>query len=102
MILTKSLQANAALIESFLTTGRSQLNCLNIIQTYCYENMDYMKHFKAILFTLYNKDVLAEEAIIKWYKDSHVSKGWSVFQTQLLSFVTWLENAEEDDSSDEE
>ncbi len=40
-------------------------------------------------------DVLSEEVILKWYKDSHSSRGWSVFMDQMKKFVEWLENADE-------
>lgn len=40
-------------------------------------------------------DVLSEEAILKWYKDSHAAKGKSVFLEQMKKFVEWLQNAEE-------
>lgn len=40
-------------------------------------------------------DVLSEEVILKWYKDSHSSRGWSVFMDQMKKFVEWLEHAEE-------
>lgn len=40
-------------------------------------------------------DILSEEVILKWYKDSHSSRGWSVFMDQMKKFVEWLEHAEE-------
>ena len=32
---------------------------------------------------------------MKWYKDSHSSRGWSVFMDQMKKFIEWLEHAEE-------
>lgn len=40
-------------------------------------------------------DVLGEDSIIKWYQDSHLPKGKSVFLEQMKSFIQWLQNAEE-------
>lgn len=40
-------------------------------------------------------DVLSEEAILKWYNESHLAKGKSVFLEQMKQFVEWLKNAEE-------
>ncbi len=40
-------------------------------------------------------DVLSEDAILKWYKESHSSRGWSVFMDQMKKFIDWLENADE-------
>ena len=41
-------------------------------------------------------DVLSEDAILKWYKETHSSRGWSVFMDQMKKFVDWLEQAEEE------
>jgi hypothetical protein len=32
---------------------------------------------------------------LKWYKDSHSTRGWSVFMDQMQKFIDWLEKAEE-------
>ena len=40
-------------------------------------------------------DVLSEDVILKWYKESHGAKGKSVFLEQTRKFVEWLESAEE-------
>ena len=41
-------------------------------------------------------DVLTEQAILKWYSDSHVAKGKSVFLAQMKKIVEWLQTAEEE------
>jgi hypothetical protein len=43
---------------------------------------------------LYKTDVLSEDAILKWYKESHSSRGWSVFMDQVIKmsikfFLFW-------------
>ena len=45
-------------------------------------------------------DILSEQAILKWYKDSHVAKGKSVFLPQMKKMVDWLETAEEESDDD--
>jgi len=32
--------------------------------------------------------------ILKWYKDGHVAKGWTVYGEQMKKFIEWLEHAE--------
>lgn len=44
---------------------------------------------------LVTADVLSEEAILKWYTETHLAKGKSVFLEQMKKFVEWLKNAEE-------
>ena len=41
-------------------------------------------------------DVISEQAILKWYSDSHLVKGKSVFLPQMKKMVDWLETAEEE------
>lgn len=41
-------------------------------------------------------DVLSEDGILKWYKETHSSRGWTVFNDQMKKFVEWLEQAEEE------
>ncbi len=53
-------------------------------------------HFRfANKLLFFAADVLSEEAILKWYKEAHSSRGWSVFMDQMKKFVEWLEHAEE-------
>lgn len=40
-------------------------------------------------------DVLSEDAILKWYKEGHSTKGKSTFLEQMKKFIEWLEQAEE-------
>ena len=38
--------------------------------------------------------MLSEEVILKWYKDGHTPKGWTVFMAQMKKMIEWLEHAE--------
>uniref|UniRef100_A0AAY4CMG1 eIF5-mimic protein 1 n=1 Tax=Denticeps clupeoides TaxID=299321 RepID=A0AAY4CMG1_9TELE len=66
------------------------------------ENIHFMKAFSKIIVLFYKADVLSEEAILKWYKDTHAAKGKSVFLEQMKKFVEWLQNAEEESESEGE
>ena len=46
-------------------------------------------------FFLLAVEILSEDAILKWYKESHSQRGWSVFMDQMKKFIEWLEQAEE-------
>ncbi len=91
----RHLKKHVTLFAAFTGTARSELALLNKIQEYCYDNMNFLKTFNKIVLLLYKTDVLSEEVILKWYKDSHSSRGWSVFMEQMKKFVEWLEHAEE-------
>ena len=49
----------------------------------------------SFLLLLILADVVSEDAILKWYKETHSSRGWQVFMEQMKKFVEWLENADE-------
>ncbi|XP_059091245.1 protein krasavietz-like isoform X2 [Tigriopus californicus] len=92
----RHLKKYVVLFAAFTKNTRSELALLNRIQEYCYDNMNFLKSFNKIVLLLYKTDVLCEEVILKWYKDAHSSRGWSVFMDQMKKFVEWLEHAEED------
>ena len=91
----RHLKRYVPLFAAFTSTARSELALLNKIQEYCYDNMNFLKTFNKIVLLLYKTDVLSEEVILKWYKGSHSSSGWSVFMDQMKKFIEWLEAAEE-------
>uniref|UniRef100_A0A4W5Q339 eIF5-mimic protein 1 n=1 Tax=Hucho hucho TaxID=62062 RepID=A0A4W5Q339_9TELE len=91
----KHLKHYAPLLAAFSTQGQSELVLLLRIQEYCYDNIHFMKSFSKIVVLFYKADVLSEEAILRWYKDTHTTKGKGVFVEQMKKFVEWLQNAEE-------
>ena len=48
-----------------------------------------------VVFFIIIADVVSEDAILKWYKETHSARGWSVFMDQMKKFVELLEHAEE-------
>lgn len=98
----RHLKKYIQLFSAFTTTSKSELALLNKIQEYCYDNMNFLKTFNKIVLLLYKTEVLSEEVILKWHKDSHSSRGWSVFMDQVKSFIEWLEKAEEESDEDDD
>jgi len=98
----RHLKKYVILFAAFTTNFKSELHLLNKIQEYCYDNMNFIKSFNKIVLLLYKTDVLSEDAILKWYKETHSSRGWSVFMDQMKKFVDWLEQAEEEESDEDE
>jgi len=95
------LKKYAPAFTAFATNSKVELQLLQKIQEYCYDNMNFMKLFQKLVALLYKTDVLSEDAIINWYKSGHVAKGKSVFLTQMEKMVEWLQNAEEESSEEE-
>merc|ERR1712212_1284344 len=101
----KHLKQFMALFAAFTTSAKSEMVLLNKIQEYCYDNQNFLKCFYKIVILFYKTEVLSEEVILKWYKDSHHPKGWTVFMDQMKKFIEWLEHAEsesEEEESDED
>ena len=48
----------------------------------------------SVFIIIFPPQVLSEEVILKWYKDGHIPKGWTVFMEQMKKFIDWLEQAE--------
>lgn len=90
------------LFAAFTANAKSELALLNKIQEYCYDNMNFLKPFNKIVLLFYKTEVLSEEVILKWYKDAHSQRGWSVFMDQMKKFIEWLQDAEEESDEDED
>lgn len=77
-----------------------QVELINKLQTDCVEHMGLNKAFMQVIQLLYNADVLEEDAIQKWHKGTGipiVAKERTDMVAQLTPFITWLDNAEEED-----
>ncbi|RXG71288.1 Protein krasavietz [Armadillidium vulgare] len=92
----RHLRIYAPLFAASTTTARGELQLLLRVQEYCYDNMNFMKVFQKIVYLFYKSEVLSEDVIMKWYKDSHSAKGKSIFLVQMKKFIEWLQNAETD------
>jgi hypothetical protein len=97
----KHLKGYTALLAAFTQTAKAELALIVRVQDFCYENMNFLKVFQKIILLFYKADVLSEDAILKWYKDSHSNKGKSVFLEQMKKFVEWLQNAEEESEGED-
>ncbi|CAB4054721.1 Protein krasavietz,Basic leucine zipper and W2 domain-containing protein 1,Basic leucine zipper and W2 domain-containing protein 2,Basic leucine zipper and W2 domain-containing protein 1-A [Lepeophtheirus salmonis] len=102
VVMIWSCVRHVPLFEAFSSNSRSELVLLNKIQEFCYDNMNFLKIFNKIILLLYKTDVLSEDVILKWYRESHSQRGWSVFMDQMKKFIEWLEKAEEESDDDED
>ncbi|XP_005100739.1 basic leucine zipper and W2 domain-containing protein 1 [Aplysia californica] len=97
----KHLRQYCPLLKETAKSGRSELSLMLKVQEFCYENMNFLKSFQKIIMLLYKTEVVSEDVILKWYKDSHSAKGKSVFLEQMKKFVEWLQSAEEESEEEE-
>ncbi|KAM7279862.1 hypothetical protein ACFE04_006996 [Oxalis oulophora] len=87
----------AKLLSSFCTSGKLELELMYKVQMQCYEDTKLMKLFPEIVRSLYDQDVLAEDTILHWFSKGTNPKGRQTFVKALEPFVTWLEEAEEEE-----
>jgi hypothetical protein len=98
----KHLKDYIQLFKEFTTEAKSEMVLCNKIQEFCYDNQTFLRAFNKIILLLYKTEVLSEEVVLKWYKDGHVPKGWTVFMDQMKKFVEWLEQAESESEEESE
>lgn len=98
----KHLKEYIQLFKVFTTEAKSEMVLCNKIQEFCYDNQTFLRAFNKIILLLYKTEVLSEEVVLKWYKDGHVPKGWTVFMDQMKKFVEWLEQAESESEEESE
>ena len=83
----KHLKQYIPLFSAFTTAAKSEMALLNKIQEFCYDNQDFLKCFNKIVLLFYKTEVLSEEVILKWYKDSHAPKGKDMFDIHVSNFI---------------
>jgi len=96
----KHIRIYCPLLEKFTSTAKAEITLMNRVQEFCFENMNFLKVFCKIIQLLYKADVISEDAVFKWYKEAHSTKGKSIFLEDTRKFVEWLQQAEEE-SEDE-
>ncbi|XP_061351187.1 uncharacterized protein LOC133296256 [Gastrolobium bilobum] len=87
----------AELLNTFCTSGKLELELMYKVQMQCYEDAKLMKLFPEIVRSLYEQDVLAEDTILHWFRKGTNTKGRQTFVKALEPFVSWLEEAEEEE-----
>lgn len=88
-------------LSAFVTTPRLEIELINCIQLYCYEQTTLMKVFQDIIHCLYDCDVCSEEAVVYWARKGTVQKGRQVFLEAMQPFLKWLDEAESDDDEED-
>ena len=81
-------------------SAKAQLSLMLHIQSFCYEDSRFLKHFRLIIQLLYKLDAVSESAVLYWYSKGASPHGKKVFLSQLEPFIAWLN--EQDSDEDEE
>ena len=85
----------SSLLQKFIHSNDDQIDTIIALQN-CLANSSCSKAFLYILPSLFKKDILDDECILKWYH-SHDS---SVYQSSIKPFIVWLEGSDEEDEEE--
>lgn len=104
----KSIKEFKVLLAKYCTkTASAQNDCLVALEEHCASDANMETVAAKVLQVLYDEDLLAEEAIIKWHEageDESVETKFpgfgEKFRERVRPFVEWLQ--EDDDSEEEE
>lgn len=105
--LLTATQKGAPLLEHVCESGPMQIELILQVQAYVSADMELLKIavFCDVINLLYQKDVLSEEAILRWFRrgmrfEKGSAASSNIIREQMIPFIKWLETAEEE--SDEE
>ncbi|KFM27342.1 Basic leucine zipper and W2 domain-containing protein 2 [Auxenochlorella protothecoides] len=98
----RTVRHYAPALARFARAPRLEAALLQTVQVTCYEESRLLKIFKDIVKILYDCEVIGETAIRHWYTKGSNAKGRNVFLQDMQPFMQWLDEAEEEESSEEE
>jgi len=93
------------LIGTYLPSVTDEEDLIFAIQEFCESDrgMQWEKMFMAILWQLYDHELISEDAIFEWAREHEdVDEGDSRFVVQCADFIEFLRNASEEEEEEEE
>lgn len=107
--LLMATQKGAPLLEQLCESGAMQIELILKVQAYVSADMELLKIavFCDVINLLYKKDVLSEEAILRWFRrgkrlEQGSAASSNIIREQMGPFIKWLETAEEESEEEEE
>ncbi|KAJ9050658.1 translation initiation factor eIF-2B epsilon subunit, GEF [Entomophthora muscae] len=94
----------APLIQKFTLSEYDMIDAVDILMASCADHSQPGKLFALGLSQLYDLDILAEDAILKWYNNDDPDRladrhaDYVTLRAAAKPFVEWLNEAEEEDS----
>ncbi|XP_063223574.1 translation initiation factor eIF2B subunit epsilon [Bacillus rossius redtenbacheri] len=95
--LRQRLQYFAPLLANYVRNEQAQLDCLQAIEDTASSNEMLKENLVKLLKLLYDKDILGEDMIVKWYKTPNEDSPSALdLRKKVSSFIQWLQEAEEE------
>uniref|UniRef100_A0A0D9VJY3 Translation initiation factor eIF2B subunit epsilon n=1 Tax=Leersia perrieri TaxID=77586 RepID=A0A0D9VJY3_9ORYZ len=91
------------LLRNYTKSVDEEMEILLKFEEMCQENTkEFSPLFSKILPYLYDKEVVSEDAILRWAEEKeHADESDKVFVKQSEAFIQWLKEAEEEDEDEE-
>uniref|UniRef100_A0A0A9XB24 Translation initiation factor eIF2B subunit epsilon n=1 Tax=Lygus hesperus TaxID=30085 RepID=A0A0A9XB24_LYGHE len=92
--LTNRLKYFMPLFVNYVRNGSAMIDCLNAIEDVAEINPPLKSVTMKLIHLLYDKDVLEEDAIMKWFSHPRNPSDGQSLRKIVKPFIDWLENAE--------
>ncbi|KAK9509779.1 hypothetical protein O3M35_007016 [Rhynocoris fuscipes] len=89
------------LFVNYMRNEMAMADCLQAIEDCAEIHPQLRSIIMKLMHLLYNKDILSEESILKWYKNPRADTIDDV-RAKVQPFIKWLEEAEMSEESDED
>lgn len=73
---------------------------MNFLQETCNQSTTFRSKVAQLIHYLYDKEIVTEDAILEWHDTLVEESEW--MQTALSKLITWLKEASDGETSDEE
>jgi translation initiation factor eIF-2B subunit epsilon len=83
------------LMRNYIKNDDAQIDCLSALEDVMSTSPSVLTIASKILQFLYDKDILCEEQIVRWY-EKLVADGMEEMTIRLAPFIEWLKEAEEE------
>ncbi|XP_034937248.1 translation initiation factor eIF-2B subunit epsilon [Chelonus insularis] len=104
-VLVKMINYFNPILLNYIKSNDAQEECLKAIEDVSDSSQQLLNFSKHLLHLFYQKDFLSEENILKWYNRKPEDDD-EIYNTRLREclkpFITWLNEAEEGSSSDDD
>ena len=104
------------LIQRYVKTELSEMDCLKGLEMYCWENQNFLNVASKTIHYMFDKlEILSEEAILAWYYDESDEEEEGIdassktnqeiskkLRQKLKPLIEWLEEEDDDESEDDD
>ncbi|KAJ4779352.1 Translation initiation factor eIF-2B subunit epsilon [Rhynchospora pubera] len=98
-----AIERSKGLLSYFITNVDEEIEVILKFEEMCMEiTREFAPIFSSVLHQLYDKEVITEDAILKWESEkADADESDKVFVKQSEAFLKWLKEAPEEDDEDE-